>query len=209
MDLNLFTEKSQAALAEAQTLATRQQHQAVDVEHLALALLEQEGGLVPRLFERMRPSPDLLRAKIEDELGKLPRVSGSATTGQGVYVTQRLNKLLVHAQDEAKQAQGRVRQRRAPGAGHVRGTAGQRHRAGLQGARREARRLSQGPHRGARQPARHQRQSRGDLRGARRNTDATSPAWPSRTSSIRSSAATARSAAASRCSPVARRTTRC
>ncbi|OQC66666.1 MAG: Chaperone protein ClpB [Verrucomicrobia bacterium ADurb.Bin006] len=102
MDLNKFTEKSQAALAEAQTLATRHQHQAVDVEHLAVALLEQEGGLVPRLFERIQISPDLLRAKLEEELGRLPRVSGGTAPGHGVYVTQRLNKALVHAQDEAR-----------------------------------------------------------------------------------------------------------
>ena len=41
-------------------------------------------------------------AKLEEELNRLPRVSGDSTTGQGVYVTQRLNKLLVKAQDEAK-----------------------------------------------------------------------------------------------------------
>ena len=102
MDLNKFTEKSQGALMEAQNIATRQQHQAVDVEHLLLALLEQDGGLVPRLFEKANVAPDLLKTKVEEELGRLPRVSGSATTGQGVYVTQRLNKLLVTAQDEAK-----------------------------------------------------------------------------------------------------------
>lgn len=44
MDLNKFTEKSQTALTEAQAIGTRRQHQAVDVEHLALALLEQEEG---------------------------------------------------------------------------------------------------------------------------------------------------------------------
>ena len=43
MDLNKFTEKSQAALAEAQNLATRSQHLAVDVEHLALAMMESIG----------------------------------------------------------------------------------------------------------------------------------------------------------------------
>ena len=102
MDLNQFTEKSQSALMEAQHIATRNQHQAVDVEHLALALLEQEGGLVPRLFEKARVAPDLLKTKIEAELSRLPRVSGGDLTGQGVYVTQRLNKLLVHAQDQAK-----------------------------------------------------------------------------------------------------------
>ena len=102
MDLTKFTEKSQAALLEAQNLATRNQHQAVDVEHLLLALLEQEGGLVPRLFEKAGVAPDLLKARVEEELLRLPRVSGSDLTGQGVYVTQRLNKLLVHAQDQAK-----------------------------------------------------------------------------------------------------------
>ena len=102
MDLNKFTEKSQAALMEAQTLATRDQHQAVDVEHLMLALLEQEGGLVARLLEKAKVAPDLLKAKIEEELSRIPRVSGTDMAGQGVYVTQRLNKLLVKALDEGK-----------------------------------------------------------------------------------------------------------
>src|SRR5689334_2732866 len=102
MDLNKFTEKAQGALTEAQNIATRLQHQTFDVEHLALALMEQEGGLVPRLFEKAKVPPDLLKAKVEEELNRLPRVSGDAATGQGLYVTQRLNKLLVKAQDEAK-----------------------------------------------------------------------------------------------------------
>src|SRR6266498_1829624 len=102
MDLNKFTEKSQAALMEAQNIATRAQHQAVDLEHVMLALLKQEGGLVPRLFEKAGLAPDLLKTKVEEELNRIPRVSGSDTTGQGVYVTQRLNKLLVKALDEAQ-----------------------------------------------------------------------------------------------------------
>ncbi len=102
MDLSKLTEKSQAALAEAQNIATRNQHQAVDVEHLLLALLEQEGGLVPRLFEKTRVSPELLKSKVQEQLDRIPRVSGDAAAGPGVYVTQRLNKLLVHAQDHAR-----------------------------------------------------------------------------------------------------------
>ena len=83
MDLNKFTEKSQAALMEAQNIATRDQHQAVDVEHLMLALIEQEGGLVPRLFEKAKVAPDLLKAKVEEELNRIPRVSGrEAFAGQ-------------------------------------------------------------------------------------------------------------------------------
>ena len=102
MDLNKFTEKAQAALQEAQTVATRRQNQAVDVEHLADALLVQEGGLISRLIEKAMVAPDLLQTKIEEELSKLPQVSGDSSTTQNVYVTQRLNKLLVKAQDEAK-----------------------------------------------------------------------------------------------------------
>jgi len=102
MDLNKFTEKSQTALTEAQAIGTRRQHQAVDVEHLALALLEQEEGLVPRLLEKAGVSPDLVKEKLQEALDRIPGVSGDTMTGQGLYVTQRLNKLLVAAQDEAK-----------------------------------------------------------------------------------------------------------
>src|SRR5215831_12917939 len=102
MDLSKFTEKAQAALQEAQNIATRHQHQAVDVEHLGLALLTQEQGLVPRLFEKCKVSPDLVRSKFEEELNRIPRVTGDTNMGGGIYVTQRLNQLLVKAQDEAK-----------------------------------------------------------------------------------------------------------
>ncbi|MCS7089962.1 MAG: ATP-dependent chaperone ClpB [Verrucomicrobiota bacterium] len=102
MDLSQFTEKSQQALLEAQNIAVRYQHPAVDVEHLLLALLDQEGGLVPRLFEKARVAPALLKAKVEEELARMPRLSGSDVTQQGIYITQRLNRLLVTARDQAR-----------------------------------------------------------------------------------------------------------
>ena len=102
MDLNKFTEKAQEALQEAQNIATRRQHQAVDVEHLGLALLRQEQGLTARLIEKCKVAPDLLDAKLEEELSRVPRVTGDTNMGGGVYVTQRMNQLLVKAQDEAK-----------------------------------------------------------------------------------------------------------
>ncbi len=102
MDLNNFTEKSRQALTEAQNIGTRLQHQAVDVEHLMLAMLEQQGGLVRSLFEKAKVGPDLLKTKVEEELGRIPRVSGDTAAGRGINITQRLNQLLVQAQDEAK-----------------------------------------------------------------------------------------------------------
>ena len=50
MDINRFTEKSREALTTAQGLAAQYGHQEVDAEHLALALVNQEDGFVPRVL---------------------------------------------------------------------------------------------------------------------------------------------------------------
>ena len=102
MDLNKLTQKSQEAVGAAQTLAVRYGNQQVDLDHLALALLEQPEGLVPRLLRRMDVEPDRLQGAVEAELEKKPQVSGGATEAGKVYVTQQLQKLLVRAQDEAR-----------------------------------------------------------------------------------------------------------
>lgn len=102
MDLNKFTEKSQEAIMEAQNIATRNEHQAVDAEHLLLALLEQDGGLISNLFEKAGVSVQLAKARIQDELNKLPKVTADSASGSGVYITQRLKQILVRAIDEAK-----------------------------------------------------------------------------------------------------------
>ena len=101
MDTNRLTEKSQEALQAAQTKAIRHGHVEVDGEHLLLALVEQADGLVPRLLQRMDVPVDALRSRIEQELARKPRVSGPGAEAGKVYVTQRLSKLLVKAEDEA------------------------------------------------------------------------------------------------------------
>ena len=101
MDLNKFTERATAALTSAQDEASRLGNQAVDVEHLFYALLTQESGLIPRLFERLKVSLDLLLTKTQAALDHLPKVTGAGATGQ-IGITQRLNQLLLRAQDEAK-----------------------------------------------------------------------------------------------------------
>ena len=102
MDLNKFTTKSQEALQAAQTKAIRYGHQEVDGEHLLLALLEQSDGLIPKLLQGMDLSVDSIRQRLEQELEKKPRVSGPGSEPGKVYITQRLNHLMVKAQDEAK-----------------------------------------------------------------------------------------------------------
>ena len=102
MDLNKFTIKSQEALQQAQTKAIRYGHMEVDGEHLMLALLEQADGLVPSLLKRMEVPVDDFRRRLEEELERKPRISGPGVEPGKVYITQRLNKLLAKAQDEAE-----------------------------------------------------------------------------------------------------------
>ncbi len=104
MDLSKFTQKSQEGLSEAQNIAIRHSHQQVDVEHLGLALIEQE-GLVARILERAGLDSQAYKKALEEELKKFPRVSGPGAQSGQIYVTQRLNSLLVKAQDLAKQMQ--------------------------------------------------------------------------------------------------------
>jgi ATP-dependent Clp protease ATP-binding subunit ClpB len=102
MDLNKFTIKSQEALQAAQNKAINLGHQEVDGEHLLSALLEQSEGLVPRLLKRMEIGVADVQQRLEQELAKKPRVGGPGIEPGKVYVTQRLNRMLVKAQEEAQ-----------------------------------------------------------------------------------------------------------
>ena len=105
MDLSKFTQKSQEAVAEAQAVAIRLGHQQVDADHLFRALVGQENGLVPRLLERAGYDVRALALALDQELGKMPRVSGPGAQPGQIYVTQRMNEVMLAAQDLAKKMQ--------------------------------------------------------------------------------------------------------
>ena len=90
MDPNHLTQKSQEALHDAQTKALRFGHTEVDAEHLLLALLDQSEGIVPPLVSQAGADPDKLRAALESELSRRPRVTGPGANPGQVNVTQRL-----------------------------------------------------------------------------------------------------------------------
>ncbi|MBI4807149.1 MAG: ATP-dependent chaperone ClpB [Desulfovibrio sp.] len=102
MDLNKFTQKSQEAISQAQAVAVRLGHQQIDAGHLMLSLVQQEQGLVPRLLERAGYDVRAYERSLEDELGKMPRVSGPGSQPGQVYVTPRVNEVLVAASELAK-----------------------------------------------------------------------------------------------------------
>ena len=102
MDINRLTQKSQEALQEAQARAIQYGHVEIDGEHLLLALVEQEDGLIPRLLTKMDVPVESFRQALVKELERRPKVSGPGVEPGKVYVTQRLNKLLIKAEQEAK-----------------------------------------------------------------------------------------------------------
>ena len=102
MDINKFTEKAQEAVRAAQTLATRYGNQQIEVEHLLCALLDQEGGLVPSVLSKAGVNVEPLKQAVENEINRMPKVTGPSGPVDQVYITARLNKALVAAEDEAK-----------------------------------------------------------------------------------------------------------
>ncbi|MDR2825578.1 MAG: type VI secretion system ATPase TssH, partial [Deltaproteobacteria bacterium] len=102
MDLNKFTEKSQQALSDAQSNALRLGHQNVEVEHLALALAQQEKGLVGHILERMGFKIKDYAEAVLLELKKQPSVSGPGAESARLGISTRLHQLLIRAEDGAK-----------------------------------------------------------------------------------------------------------
>ncbi|HRV71623.1 MAG TPA: ATP-dependent chaperone ClpB [Thermovirgaceae bacterium] len=101
MDLNKLTIKSQEALSSAQNIAVTMGHTEVDGEHLLLALLRQNGGLIPGLLSRMSISPEKVAEETEKDLSLRSRVSGPGVEPGKINITMRLSKLLVAAEDTA------------------------------------------------------------------------------------------------------------
>ncbi|MDX2115787.1 MAG: ATP-dependent chaperone ClpB [Planctomycetota bacterium] len=102
MDLNRLTQRSQEAFHAAQALAVRFGHRELDGEHLILALLEQDDGLLPRLLTKMDADAQEIAQAITGALQRRPAVSGPGAEPGKVYVTQRLSELLIAAEAEAK-----------------------------------------------------------------------------------------------------------
>jgi ATP-dependent Clp protease ATP-binding subunit ClpB len=99
MRLDKLTVKSQEAFQSAQALAERRNHQAMDVEHLFMALLGQKEGVVLSLLQKLGIPADSLFDRLQRALDRLPQVTGGAA-GQ-TFITPRLKKAVERAEAEA------------------------------------------------------------------------------------------------------------
>ena len=101
MNANRFTEKLQEALGSAQNAAVSAHNQAVDVEHLLAALLQDNDGLASSILTLTGVDKAAVLKKLDAELKKIPQVTGAATDTAQVYATQRLGRVLARAEQEA------------------------------------------------------------------------------------------------------------
>jgi ATP-dependent Clp protease ATP-binding subunit ClpB len=99
MRLDKLTTKSQEALQQAQGLAEKRSHQAIDVEHLLFALMGQKEGVVLALLQKLGVSLGVLAERLQKALDRLPQVTGAA--GQ-TYITPRLKTVIESAESEAE-----------------------------------------------------------------------------------------------------------
>ena len=102
MNANQYTQKTIEAIQAAQQLAVEYQHNALEPEHLLLAIASQENGLIPQLLQKLNVDPGSFTAAVAEKLAALPRVSGSGRDPDKIYISQAADKVLTAAGREAK-----------------------------------------------------------------------------------------------------------
>ena len=100
MNFNNYTQKSLEAVQSAQNLARSNNHQELHPVHLLLAMLRQEGGLIPQLLRKMEVSPESLAAAADRELHKIPSVTGSREA-ERFYITADMDAVFNAAENQA------------------------------------------------------------------------------------------------------------
>ena len=101
MNFKNYTQKSLEAVQSAQNLAVQNSHQQMEQVHLLLALLYQDGGLIPQLLRKMDITLESLEAAAQTELRKIPAVTGSREADR-FYIAADLDSTFSAAEEQAK-----------------------------------------------------------------------------------------------------------
>jgi ATP-dependent Clp protease ATP-binding subunit ClpB len=99
MRFDRFTLKAQEAVQASQEIANKYSHQAIEPEHVLIALLDQEGGIVPSILQKLGIDPGTVYQQVEAELEKMPKQYGVTAEG---YVSPNLKKIFDNAWNEAQ-----------------------------------------------------------------------------------------------------------
>ncbi len=102
MRFDRFTERAQDAAMRAYEILQRYGHTQVDTEHLLLALIEQPGGVIPQILDKLGVDADALKQRLEAALRATPRSAGFGSTMAGqMFITPRLKHVVDTANEEA------------------------------------------------------------------------------------------------------------
>ena len=93
-----FTEQAREILAVSQGITSRYRHVQWDVEHILLALLEQEGGLTSQILGRLGANVEAVKKRVEDSLDRAPKATQESAQ---IYATPRIARLMDNAAREA------------------------------------------------------------------------------------------------------------
>ena len=86
MNVQKLTQKSMEAVQLAQNIAEEHDNQQIEQCHVLLAMMMQDGGLVPQLLTKMGVTAESVTAAAKDLVSRLPAVTGSGRRGgQGLY----------------------------------------------------------------------------------------------------------------------------
>ena len=97
MNMQKFTQKSLEALQNAQQIAIQNQNSQVEQEHLMLALINDENGLIKELLEKMKISKEF-KAQIEKAVKNKPKIISNTNQNESIYVSQDLEEALIEAE---------------------------------------------------------------------------------------------------------------
>ena len=103
MNAQKYTQKSLEAIQGAQSLAIEHANQQIEQGHLLLALLRQEGGLIPQLLQKMGVTVESLEAAVAQEVDKLPKVTGAGREADKYYIARQVDAVFTAAETLAEQ----------------------------------------------------------------------------------------------------------
>ncbi len=101
MNAEKYTEKTIDVIRLAQTLSKDRGSQQIEQEHLLLALLTQDGGLIPQLLAKMGQNVEELISSTEALCDRLPRVSGAVTNMTSIYAARIVDEIFTDAEKRA------------------------------------------------------------------------------------------------------------
>ena len=101
MNAEKYTQKSLEAVRDAQQLAIQNQNMQIDQQHLLLALLKQEGGLIAQLMKKLHADAVRMANACDREIARIPKVSGPGREMDRVYISQTVDAALIEAEQQA------------------------------------------------------------------------------------------------------------